>query len=108
MIYLASPYNHASAEVRQARYEANVRALAALLHDGEAAFSPIVHHHPVAVLRDLGRGWDFWRDVDIQFLKRCDKLFVLTLDGWKESVGVKAEIEVAQALRMGIHYMEPV
>lgn len=108
MIYLASPYNHTSEDVRRERYEANVRALADLLHAGKVTFSPIVHHHPVACLRDLGRGWNFWRDVDIQYLKRCDVLMVLTLDGWQESVGVTAEIEIAQTLGMPIQYMEPV
>lgn len=108
MYYLASPYNHASAEVRQERYEAAVRALAELLHHGKITFSPIVHHHPVACLRDLGRGWDFWKKVDTEYLKRCDVLVVLTLDGWRESVGVRAEIEIAELLGMPIQYMEPV
>jgi nucleoside 2-deoxyribosyltransferase len=108
MIYLASPYNHPSPDVRQGRYEANVRALAALLHEGRVAFSPIVHHHPVACLRDLGRGWDFWRRVDVEYLRRCDSLIVLTLDGWRESVGVAAEIEIAQTLGLPVEHMEPV
>lgn len=108
LYYLASPYNHESEDVRRERYEANVRALAELLHAGTVAFSPIVHHHPVVCLRDLGRGWDFWRKVDVEYLRRCDSLIILTLDGWRESVGVTAEIEIAQSLGLPIRYMEPV
>ena len=106
MYYLASPYNHESEGVRQKRYEANVRVLADLLHSGKITFSPIVHHHPVAVLRDLGRGFEFWRKVDVEYLKRCDVLIVLMLDGWQEAIGVKKEIDISQTLGMPIQNME--
>ena len=41
--------------------------------------------------------WDYWEAYDKRLLAMCDQLYVLTLDGWYESVGVTAEIKPAQA-----------
>lgn len=108
MIYLASPYNHESAGVRQGRYLANVRALVSLVRAGRVAFSPIVHNHPVASSEGFSSGWEFWKNVDTEFLRRSDRLVVLKLDGWQESVGVRAEMELAAELGLPVEYMEPV
>ena len=46
MIYLASPYSHPDADVRQARHDLAVEAAIAIMQDiGEAVFSPIAHSH---------------------------------------------------------------
>jgi hypothetical protein len=104
--YLASPYNHEDPAVMEARYRANVAALADLLHRGHRTFAPIVHHHPVIQTRDLGRGWEFWREQDMAFLRRAARVIVLTLPGWRESVGVTAEIQEAHRLGIPVEYVE--
>lgn len=108
LYYLASPYNHPTQLRRHERYMANVKALADLLHSGKHIFSPIVHNHPVAVFRDLGRGWEFWKQYDELMLRKCDGLIVLRLEGWQESVGVQAEIKLAKELGLPIIYMDAV
>lgn len=106
MIYLASPYNHEDPAVRESRYDAAMKACADLLIAGEHVFSPIVHCHELAKRYELPPGFEFWRDYDHAFLRLCDRMVVLKLDGWKESRGVTAEIELAKELAMQIEFME--
>jgi Domain of unknown function (DUF1937) len=47
MIYLASPYSHPDATVRESRFRAACQAVVALLLTGEVVFAPIVHCHPL-------------------------------------------------------------
>jgi hypothetical protein len=105
MIYLASPYSHPDPVVREQRFQAACRATAALLRAGEAVFSPIVHGHPLADY-GLPTGWEFWERFNRTFLERCDEVVVLMLDGWRQSVGVQAEIRIAQELGKPARYSD--
>lgn len=103
MIYLASPYSHPDAVVRQKRFDAACRAAAALLRVGFPVFSPIAHSHPIAQ-HGVPSTWEFWRHVDHHYLRQCRAVVVLRLPGWEQSVGVRAEIELAR--RWGIPVIE--
>lgn len=104
MIYLASPYSHADPAIREARFHAACRATAALLRAGLVVFSPIVHSHPLVAFA-LPTGWDFWERIDRAYLARCDELVVLTLDGWDESAGVRAEIALARDVGKPVRFL---
>ena len=106
MIYLASPYSHSSVLVRQHRFEAACRAAAALLRAGVAVFSPIAHSHPIAQF-GVPTTWEFWSRLDREYLARCDVLAVLTLPGWRESVGVQAEMTLARELGVPLVFVTP-
>ncbi len=41
-------------------------------------------------------------------LSICDRMIVLCQRGWKESVGVQAEIKLAEEFGMPIEYMEQI
>ncbi len=88
MIYLASPYSHPEVVVRQQRFHEACRAVATLL---------------ASRLTD----WPFWEQFDRDHLVRCDELIVLMLDGWRESVGVAAEIRIAGELGKPVRYLAP-
>lgn len=47
LIYLASPYSHEDASVRQERYEIVSRVTALLISRGYVVFSPIAYSHPL-------------------------------------------------------------
>ncbi len=98
--YLASPYSHPDASVRTARYEAACLVAGVMMRRGDHVFSPIAHHHPIAARHGLSTGFDYWEAYDLAMLSRCDRLAVLAIDGWRESVGVQAEI--AMAVRLGL------
>jgi nucleoside 2-deoxyribosyltransferase len=107
MIYLASPYSHPDAIVRERRFRAACSAAARLIRSGEIVFSPVAHCHAIA-LCGVPTDWRFWERHDRRFLEFCDEVVVLMLDGWRESVGVQAEIEIAEELGKPVRYLEPV
>ncbi len=104
MIYLASPYSHPHAIVRERRFQAACRATSRLIAARLAVFSPIVFGHPLAN-HGLPTDWSFWEPFDREHLRRCDEVVVLTLEGWRESVGIAAELKIAADLGMPIAYL---
>ena len=103
MIYLASPYMHSNPAVRQQRFEVACRAAAELIRQGKTVFSPIAHSHSICQL-GLPLDWAFWERHDMAFLEMCDEVVVLKVDGWQESVGVRAEIEAARRMEKPISF----
>lgn len=104
MIYLASPYTHPDAAVRQERFEAACRAAAELIRRGHIVFSPVAHSHGIAQ-HGLPVDWSFWERHDRRLLVACDELWVLKLDGWQQSRGVQAEIAIARELGKPVHFV---
>lgn len=107
LLYLASPYSHTDARVREARFIAACEAVAWLMRRDVLAFSPIAHTHPV-VVQDPELGWDYnaWRALDEEMIRRCDEVTVLMLDGWLESKGVQAEVAFARSIGKPINYLD--
>lgn len=107
LIYLASPYTHEDPWVMGKRAEAATKAFARLLCDGLCAYSPIASCHAAAVEHGLDTGWAFWKAYDQRLIDACDSVMVLTLPGWRESVGVAAEIEYARAKGKPVAFLDP-
>ncbi|QDU46843.1 Nucleoside 2-deoxyribosyltransferase [Symmachiella dynata] len=106
MIYLASPYSHTDAIVRERRFRAACRVAARLIRSGEVVFSPVAHGHAIS-LYGVPTDWQFWEPHDRRFLEQCHEVVVLMLDGWQESVGVQAEIQIAGELGKPVRYLAP-
>lgn len=104
MIYLASPYTHESQLQREQRALAAAKAAANLARLGLVVFSPIAHSHPMAVHGQLPGTWEFWEKFDRWFIERCDRLVVLTIDGWQQSKGIAAELALAEQFKKPISY----
>lgn len=107
LIYLASPYSHQSQSVMQDRFERVCRVAARLMGEGVHLYSPIAHTHPIAVQGSLPRGWEFWEQYDRKLLAACQELWIVTLEGWKESKGVAAELAIAGEMGLPVKYIEP-
>lgn len=105
LIYLASPYTHPDQTIREFRYRSACRCAGQMLAEGKVIYSPIVHGHAIGRHWRLPTDWEFWRRPDRAILERCDYLYVLMLDGWRESVGVAAEIGWAEELGKPIVYV---
>jgi hypothetical protein len=101
VIYLASPYSHADPDVMQQRFEDVRAATAALLAHDEIVYSPIVHGHAIATAHDLPATFDFWMRHCYAMLERADSLYVLQIDGWETSRGVRAEMDWWKKHRLG-------
>lgn len=94
--YLASPYTHPDQGVRSNRFWEACRATGFLLSQGVLAYSPIAHSHPIAIAWELPSDFKFWRRLNYAGIGACKTLTILTIPGWKESVGVTAEIKKAK------------
>lgn len=105
-VYLATPYSHSSPVVRRNRFHKINEVAAKLMADGIHVYSPISHTHPIAEAGDLPKGWDFWEKYDRLFIEWCDAVYVYCAEGWKESKGVSAEIQIARELGKPIVFME--
>lgn len=108
-IYLAAPYSHHCHVKRVERFNAINKRAAELMAAGHVVFSPISHSHPIAehIAPELLMDHEFWMKMDIPFVDWADELWVLQLDGWKESKGVQKEIDIATYLGKTITYLMP-
>ena len=96
--YLASPYSHATARVREIRYAEAKAATAWLLKKRIWVYSPIVHSHPLAILHTIPTDFDYWQEYDRAMIRGATDLMVLTIEGWEKSVGVAGEMKYAKEL----------
>lgn len=107
MIYLASPYSHPDPLIVKTRFLLAEQATAILLQRKEWVYSPIVHCHELSQRYELPGDFAYWQGYNIDMLRRCDMLTVLTIPGWRESVGVTAELTVARTLNMPLTQVTP-
>lgn len=94
-IYLASPYTHRSELIRHQRYLQVAEVCAAFLRDNITVYSPIVHCHELAKRHSLPTKFDFWMSHNYEMLKPAAQLMVLELEGWRDSKGLRGEIQFA-------------
>lgn len=106
-VYVANPYSHTDFDVMQERYERTAAYVAKRMRKGEVLYSPIVHHHQMAIDHKLPTDWPFWRNIDGNMLSAAKRLCVLMLPGWEKSVGVQAEIAIALSRGMPVEYARP-
>lgn len=103
--YLACPYASESGCLMHTRLRAVTKVAGRLMNKGQVIFSPLTHNAPIAKAVELPTNWDFWSRIDLAFLAQCDRLLVLTLTGWKDSIGVQAEIKAAKAQGIPVYYL---
>lgn len=104
MIYLASPYSSPDPAIRKERFERVSELTVKLLREGRHVFSPLTYSHELAERFGLCGSWAFWERLDLDFLERCDEVWVYQLPGWRESVGVTAEVAHAKAIGKRVWY----
>lgn len=92
-IYLAAPYSHPRAFVREARVRLSDRVAARIAERGPVVFSPLTHSHRLARWADNHQDLDFWLRQDKEFLLWADELWILAIPGWEDSKGIAEERE---------------
>lgn len=105
LVYLAAPYSHPDKAVVEARMEALCKTDAILMSRGIYTNSPLMKHY-IIHHSDLPGDWSYWQNYAKTMLRHCSSMFVLTLDGWKESTGVQAEIELAKMFDIPVFYID--
>lgn len=106
MIYLASPYSHPSRNIQEARFEGVERMTALLMDRGLFVYSPIVHCHVLALKYSMPTDAGYWKAYNFNTLRRCDALYILTLDGWQQSKGVEMELWFAKQCGLPCHTVD--
>lgn len=104
--YLASPYSHADLYTEVRRYYLARAATRLLLDAGFLIFSPIVYSKRLKTAAD-NHDYGFWMRIDLSILERADRLWVLQLEGWDNSVGVEEEITYANSRGIPITFLHP-
>lgn len=104
-VYIASPYSHPEPLIREERYLRASYYLQQCLTSRKWAYSPIVHCHELAKIWNLPKDAAFWEDYNFTMLQRAARLEVLRLDGWDQSVGIKAELKKAETFGLPIVYV---
>jgi hypothetical protein len=108
LVYLASPYTHKSHVVMEQRFDQICRIAAQLMKADILLFCPISHTHPINVRGINHPGWDFWHRYDKVMMDACKGgIIVCTMHGWKESIGVTAEIGYMKDLERMVWYLDP-
>lgn len=95
--YVASPYSHPLASVREQRaFEANTYT-GKLLAAGVHVYSPIWATHRAGVLHELPKDHLFWLAFNKAFIDPAVGILVADISGWKDSKGCVQEIEYAKS-----------
>lgn len=105
--YIAIPYSDPDSHTRFARCILATAYAAHLIRLGKTVHSPITHSHAIAQMGELPTHYEFWRVTDQVHIRSCREIHVITADGWKDSVGVRAEIEYAIEQGKDIKYVDP-
>lgn len=105
IVYIAVPYSHPDLAVRSYRVECANKLAAMYIEEGEAVYSPLSMWHAVAQGNKLPTGFNYWGKVDKILLRYTKLLSVLKIEGWNESRGVRAEVELAKELKIPITYI---
>jgi hypothetical protein len=102
--YLAAPYSHPDPEIVEQRMEIYCRVDAKLIKQGINTISPLAKHF-VIKYEDIPGDWKYWQNYGTGMVRLCAQIYVICMDGWKESTGVRAEIELAKSLGMPVIYI---
>jgi hypothetical protein len=106
-IYLACPYSHPDAAVRAERVAMANEAAGSMMESGLIVFSPLSHSHPIAETMPKIDNCDhgFWLEQDLTFLVLwADEMWVMCVNGWENSKGIKTEIDAAKIIGMPVRY----
>lgn len=100
-IYLAAPYTHPNPTVRLFRIKAVNCMAAKFLKEGHEVFSPLSMGHEICRTCELPTDFSFWRSTCLSMIEHwATHVYVLDLEGWEESVGVREEMALAQKLEL--------
>ena len=105
--YLGLQYTDSDPLMENWRADISDRIAADLFVHGKIIFAPVSTWHHTARKYDLPGTFEYWAELDEEFIKISKKLLIITLPGWEDSVGVTGEIELANKYNIPIEYIDP-
>jgi hypothetical protein len=64
-------------------------------------------YHSLAVRRKLPTHAAYWFDVNKRLINACDAVWVLMLEGWDESIGIREEVDYADIIGKTVRFKAP-
>lgn len=107
IIYVAIPFSHPNEQIRNDRFEIANKYSAKLMMQGHIVFSPISHSFPISKHIGNPNDSEFYVKQDLHWLRHCDEMHVLTIDGWEKSKGIKKETAFAIENNVNIKHILP-
>ena len=105
LTFVSSPYSNPEPDIEHQRYLAVCDFTAWLWNDrGMIPVSPIAHWHPIGRRNQLPTNAMAWVDWNRCMVERADLLYVLCIDGWRDSIGVGYEIHWAKQQKLSVFY----
>jgi hypothetical protein len=103
LTYLALPYTG----MRERSFQLANMAAGYLMDQGYVVFSPISHSHPITELIPQlhDRGHDFWMYQDLPWLRLCQTMHILQVEGWMSSLGVRTELAEARKYHVTVKHL---
>lgn len=105
LIFISTPYSHPDRLVMIDRFETTCQVVAKLLNQGKFPISPIVHGHPTTHYGVRG-DWEFWNNYCHEFIIASHIVYVVDMEGWRESTGVQAEIKFAKEINKPVYLID--
>ncbi len=106
LIYVGTPYTRYKGGIERAFVDA-CKITARLIELGLNVYSPIAHTHPIAVHGGLNPvDLTLWLDFDAAMMMKADAMIVARLPGWKESSGVRHEIDVFTLAKKPVFHLD--
>jgi hypothetical protein len=107
MIYIASPYTAPTYNIMDHRFKCIQLATSVLqvVFLEQRFFSPIMYWHETAKKFKLPVHVHFWEEWNSHILSLCESMSIVTLRGWRESVGINKEQSLAQHLNIPIGHI---
>lgn len=106
-IYLGLPYMHDSPTIMDIRADVSDLVARDLANSGRKVYAPISSWHRIATKYGMRRDWEFWQELDEEFIRCSKEVHFITLPGWQDSTGVNAETCLAKELNKSIYYIDP-
>jgi hypothetical protein len=103
--YVASPYSHPDADVRDKRAHDVNDVCGRLLAEGVHVYSPIWATHRACIRHELPKDHLFWLAFNKAFIDPATGVLVADINGWRESKGCSQEIEYARQLGKPVYLL---
>ena len=106
LVYLAIPYSSDDPKEIEYRVEMLCKIDSLLMKQGVFTVSPVFKHFTLKY-RNLPGNWTYWEKYSKNLMSKCDALYIIKLNGWKNSEGIREEIAEAKRLCIPIVYLDP-
>lgn len=105
VIYIGCPYTGTD-DQKQKRYEEVTSFAAKLVESGNIVYSPITHSHPIESRMNKKMSSGEWVKFDAPFMEICNRMIVVMMDGWENSLGLRHEIAYFRSIGIEPEFIE--